>query len=85
MCCGGEEGEGGGATSLEHPDTLGHVPQVEGIGVPALIVLADLVDLHHAPQLGQVASDQVEEGQLVVILGLLVAVLHNLVQIQVRV
>lgn len=38
-----------------------------------------LTDLHHLAQLGQVASDEVEEGELVKVLGPLVAHLHDLV------
>lgn len=36
-------------------------------------------NLHHLAQLGQVASDEVEEGELVEVLGPLVAHLHHLV------
>jgi len=36
-------------------------------------------DLHHLAQLGQVAGDEVEEGEFVKVLGPLVAHLHHLV------
>ena len=36
-------------------------------------------DLHHLAQLGEVAGDEVEEGELVEVLGPLVAHLHHLV------
>lgn len=38
-----------------------------------------LTDLHHLAQLGQVARDEVQEGELVKVLGPLVAHLHHLV------
>lgn len=38
-----------------------------------------LTYLHHLAELGQVAGDEVEEGELVEVLGPLVAHLHNLV------
>lgn len=38
-----------------------------------------LTDLHHLAQFGQVASDEVEESELVKVLGPLVAHFHNLV------
>lgn len=40
---------------------------------------ASLTNLHHLAQLCQVASDEVEEGELVKVLGPLVAHLHDLV------
>ncbi len=44
-----------------------------------LEVSISLTDLHHLAQLCQVASDEVEEGELVKVLGPLVAHFHNLV------
>ena len=38
-----------------------------------------LTNLHHLPELLQVSCDEVEEGELVEVLGLLVSHLHNLV------
>lgn len=38
-----------------------------------------LTYLHHLPEFGQVASDEVQEGEFVEVLGSLVAHLHNLV------
>lgn len=38
-----------------------------------------LTNLHHLAQFGQVASDEVEEGELVEVLGPLIAHFHHLV------
>lgn len=78
MGCGCQQSQGCFATSLQDTNPLGHIPKIESIGVPALVVLTDLVDLHHAAQLGKVPRDEVQEGELVIVLGLLVAVLHHL-------
>ena len=86
MCGRGEVGEAGLAAPGQDLDSLLHVPEVEGVLELAAGVLPDLRDLHHLLQLVQVAGDQVEEGELVEVLGPLVAHLHHLVvQVQTKV
>ena len=79
MCGRGEEGEAGLAASGQDLDSLLHIPEVEGVLELAAGVLPDLGDLHHLLQLVQVAGDQVEEGELVEVLGPLLTHLHHLV------
>ena len=76
---GGEVSEAGLAAALEDLHSLLDVAEVERVLELAAGVLPDLGDLHHLLQLFQVAGDQVEEAELVKVLGPLVAHLHHLV------
>lgn len=44
-----------------------------------MLLLSLLTYLHHFSEFGQVSSDEVQEGELVEVLGSLVAHLHHLV------
>ena len=58
-------------------DPLGRIPQIHRSRVPSLVVAPDLADADHPLELGEIPGDEVEEGKLVVVLCLLVAVLHD--------
>ncbi len=60
-------------------DALADVAQVKRVVEAAHDVVAHLADLQHLCQLLHVAGDQVQEAQALKVLGLLVAVLHDLV------
>ena len=65
-------------THLEDLDPLLDVAEVERVLEVARGVLPDLGDLHHLAQLLSVARDEVQERQLVKVLGPLVAHLNHL-------
>jgi len=76
---GGHVGQRPLPTTLQDLHPLAHVAEQQRRLELPVDVLAHLGDLHHLPQLVQVARDQVEERELVKVLGALVAHLDDLV------
>ena len=67
-----------------HLDPLLNISEVKGVLEVSRRVLSDFGDLHHLPKFLEVAGDEVEEGELVKILGALVAHFNNLVDSSVK-
>ena len=74
---GGDVGERGLADVLQQLHARGRVAEVHGVEEATHGVLAAVGDLQHLLELRAVAGDQVEEGELLEALGLLVADLHD--------
>jgi hypothetical protein len=62
---------------LQHPHLLPHIPQVQRVVEAPRHIPPHLRDLEHLAQLVQLAGDEVQEGQPLPGLGLLVAELHD--------
>lgn len=67
------------ATNKEHTNIRYKLIDIQDEKSSLIKQSPSLTDLHHLAQLGQVAGDEVEEGELVKVLGPLVAHFHDLV------